>query len=151
MKAAINAISKYQKYLLGLAIFLALSAVSITIGKGEVSLNLQNYPIVMLLLVAASIVLALIYVRIDKHRINELSIQIKQHSQQEEGTDFVALLSKLTDRQREVYELIVAGKTNKEIMAALFIEQSTLKSHINQVYKKLNIASRSELKEKLRS
>ncbi|MCL4159020.1 UNVERIFIED_CONTAM: hypothetical protein GTU68_024707 [Idotea baltica] len=33
-------------------------------------------------------------------------------------------------------------------MSELFIEQSTLKSHINQIYKKLNIKSRHELKSK---
>ncbi|CAN0589399.1 unnamed protein product, partial [Ectocarpus sp. 12 AP-2014] len=52
----------------------------------------------------------------------------------------------LTERQREVYDLIISGKTNKEIMSELFIEQSTLKSHVNQIYKKLNIKSRRELK-----
>ena len=55
-------------------------------------------------------------------------------------------LNGLTERQREVYNLIVSGKTNKEIMTELFIEQSTLKSHINQIYKKIGIKSRRELK-----
>lgn len=60
-----------------------------------------------------------------------------------------ALLSRLTERQRKVYDLILLGKTNKEIMSELFIEQSTLKSHINQIYKKLDIKSRRELKSTL--
>jgi DNA-binding CsgD family transcriptional regulator len=46
--------------------------------------------------------------------------------------------------------MIIVGKTNKEIMSELFIEQSTLKSHINQIYKQLNIKNRNELKSKLR-
>jgi len=50
----------------------------------------------------------------------------------------------------EVYDLIISGKTNKEIMTELFIEQSTLKSHINQIYKKLNIKNRRELKTNLK-
>lgn len=70
-----------------------------------------------------------------------------EHSKvKREGMD--ALLNGLTERQREVYDLIISGKTNKEIMAELFIEQSTLKSHINQIYRKLDIKSRSELKSK---
>ena len=56
------------------------------------------------------------------------------------------LLNELTERQREVYDLIISGKTNKEIKNELFIEQSTLKSHINQIYKKMDIKSRRELK-----
>ena len=43
------------------------------------------------------------------------------------------LLSELTSRQKQVYDLILSDKTNKEIMAELYIEQSTLKSHINQI------------------
>ena len=94
--------------------------------------------------------LALAYISIDKYRIKNLSNRIKQSST-EPNQDFNSLLSELTSRQKEVYELIVAGKTNKEIMADLFIEQSTLKSHINQLYKKLNIKNRKELKSKLMS
>ena len=61
------------------------------------------------------------------------------------------MLDELSDRQKEVYVLILAGKTNKEIMTTLFIEQSTLKSHINQIYKKLNIKSRRDLKSNIKS
>ncbi len=63
--------------------------------------------------------------------------------------DFNALLVGLTMRQKEVYDLIISGKTNKEIISELFIEQSTLKTHINQIYKKLNIKNRNELKSKV--
>ncbi|HCR55080.1 MAG TPA: hypothetical protein DIW27_11735, partial [Cytophagales bacterium] len=61
------------------------------------------------------------------------------------------LLDGLTERQREVYGLIISGKTNKEVMTELFIEQSTLKSHINQIYRKLDIRSRRELKSKIKT
>ena len=54
----------------------------------------------------------------------------------------------LTSRQREIYDLILSGKSNKEIVSILYIEQSTLKTHINHLYKKLNIQSRKELKSK---
>ena len=104
----------------------------------------------MVLLVAAAIILALIYVRIDKHKIKILSTQIKEKSI-EQKEDFDSLLAALTSRQKEVYELIVSGKTNKEIMVELFIEQSTLKTHINQIYKKLNIKNRKDLKSKISS
>ena len=80
-----------------------------------------------------------------KKEISRLSNQIKVQAKiKDEGFD--GLLNELTDRQRVVYDMIVSGKTNKEIMAALFIEQSTLKSHINQIYKKLDIKTRRELK-----
>ena len=148
MNKAINILSKYQNYLLGIAIFLSLSAVSITIGQGQIKLNLQNYPVLMILLVLVGIVLALIYVRIDKHQIKNLSKRIKEKSIKD-NVSFNALFTELTSRQKEVYELIMSGKTNKDIMENLFIEQSTLKTHINQIYKKLNIKNRKELKSKI--
>ena len=148
MKNIVDILSKYQNYLLGLAVFLSLFAVSISIGEGQIKLNWQNYPVVMIFLVLASIILALTYIAIDKYRIQNLSKKIKQQTiEKAEGID--ALLSELTSRQQEVYKLIISDKTNKEIMADLFIEQSTLKTHINQIYKKLKIKNRKELKSKV--
>ena len=97
-----------------------------------------------MLLTAISILIALIYVRIDQRKIADLSNQIEQGSIHEIAS--VYSLTDLTSRQRDVYDLIVSGKSNKEIMSELFIEQSTLKTHINQIYKILNIKNRKELK-----
>lgn len=140
--------SKYQKYFLGIAILLSSLAVSISSGDGKVSLIFQNYPIVIFLMVVTSSFLVVVYIQIDKTKIENLSNQIKDQSDTEDE-NFNALLKGLTFRQREVYDLIVSGKTNKEITSELFIEQSTLKTHINQIYKKLNIKNRSELKSRV--
>jgi len=47
MKNPIDILSKYQKTLLGVAIFLTLFAVSITINKEGVNLNFKNYCIIL--------------------------------------------------------------------------------------------------------
>lgn len=140
-----NILSKSQKYLLGIAIVLTSIAISIRSSDGEIKLILQNYPALIFLLVVISLFLVAIYFRSNIQRISKLSSQIKEHSKNT-SEKFDNLLNGLTERQREVYDLIISGKTNKEIMSELFIEQSTLKSHVNQIYKKLNIKSRSELK-----
>ena len=109
---------------------------------------LSNYPALITLLITVSLILVAIYFHINSKKISNLSIRIKEQSQsKDDGRD--VLIEELTERQREVYDSIILGKTNKEIMAELFIEQSTLKSHINQIYKKLNIKSRKELKSKI--
>ena len=142
-------LSKYQKYLLGTALLLSSVAISIKGSDGQINLVLHNYPVLIFLMVVVSSLLVVIYFQINSRRISRLSNQIKEKSKiKSEGTD--ALLNELSERQKEVYDLIISGKTNKEIMTELFIEQSTLKSHINQIYKKLNIKSRSELKSKLK-
>ena len=49
----------------------------------------------------------------------------------------------LTTREREVLELIAQGKSNREIGAALFITESTVKTHVNSILAKLDAADRT--------
>lgn len=141
-------ISKYHKYFIVTAIILSSIAISIRSNNGKVSLIFGEYPIVIFLLVILSSFLIVIYIQFNKRKISSLSNQIKNQSKNN-SKEIDSLINELTNRQREVYDLIINGKTNKEIIAELFIEQSTLKSHINQIYRKLNIKTRSELKSKL--
>jgi DNA-binding CsgD family transcriptional regulator len=144
-----NLLSKHQKYLLGVALLLSSIAISIRSSNGKTSLVLHKYPALIFLLVVISSFLVVIYFQINRRKITSLSNQIKEQSKiRSEELD--NRLQELTDRQLEVYNLIVLGKTNKEIVNELFIEQSTLKSHINQIYGKLNIKSRGELKSRVK-
>ena len=52
----------------------------------------------------------------------------------------------LTERQLEIIELIKKGKTNKEIGAALFISENTVKYHLKIIYNVLGIDNRISLK-----
>jgi len=50
----------------------------------------------------------------------------------------------LTDRETEVLRNIVAGKSNKEIGATLFISEATVKTHINNLLSKLGVTDRTQ-------
>jgi LuxR family transcriptional regulator, transcriptional regulator of spore coat protein len=52
--------------------------------------------------------------------------------------------SLLTNREREVFELLVQDKTTKEIAAELFVSEKTVRNHISNVMKKLNVKGRSQ-------
>ncbi len=52
----------------------------------------------------------------------------------------------LTKQEQVVLDLILANNTNKDIADSLFVSVSTVKTHINNLYKKLNVSSRDELK-----
>lgn len=54
--------------------------------------------------------------------------------------------SKLTAQEQKILDLILADKTNKEIAATIFVSLSTVKTHINNLYKKLNVSSRDQVK-----
>ncbi len=50
----------------------------------------------------------------------------------------------LTARETEVLQLIVGGNSNKEIAAALFISEATVKTHINSLLNKLGVTDRTQ-------
>jgi two-component system NarL family response regulator len=52
--------------------------------------------------------------------------------------------SNLSDRETEVLRLMVAGKSNREIGASLFISEGTVKVHVSNLLKKLKANGRTE-------
>lgn len=52
--------------------------------------------------------------------------------------------SELTPRELEVLRLIVKGKSNKEIAAALFVTEGTVKIHVNNLLSKLGVSDRTQ-------
>lgn len=52
----------------------------------------------------------------------------------------------LTAQEQKIVTAILEDKSNKEIAAEMHVSLSTVKTHINNIYKKLNISSRQELK-----
>ena len=54
-------------------------------------------------------------------------------------------LGALTDREREIAALVVAGRTNREVADQLFLSPKTIEAHLRNVYAKLGVRSRVEL------
>jgi DNA-binding NarL/FixJ family response regulator len=50
----------------------------------------------------------------------------------------------LTARELEVLQLIVAGKSNKDIGNALFISEATVKTHVNSLLSKMGVEDRTQ-------
>jgi two-component system response regulator DevR len=53
--------------------------------------------------------------------------------------------SALTEREREVVRLIAEGLTNREIGQAIFVSESTVKFHVRNVMRKLDVHHRAEV------
>jgi len=50
----------------------------------------------------------------------------------------------LSHREKEVLALVTLGRTNREIAGALFLAESTVKTHLSSAFRKLDARSRSE-------
>lgn len=53
-------------------------------------------------------------------------------------------LQTLTSREREVLTLAAKGANNRDIAEKLVLKEVTVKSHLNSIFKKLNVASRTQ-------
>lgn len=51
----------------------------------------------------------------------------------------------LTPKEKEVLKKILSRKKNQEIANEMFVELSTIKTHINKIYKKIGVNNRNEL------
>lgn len=87
---------------------------------------------------------------------HQLVLLLKSHAyiaaydnmSQSQQTDIVRqtkTLDPLTVREQEVLQLILSGKSNREIAGALFISESTVKTHARNIFSKYDVGSRAEL------
>jgi two-component system, LuxR family, response regulator FixJ len=67
---------------------------------------------------------------------------LREHA---ERTRIQALVDHLTPREREVLELVVLGKLNKQIAAQLGASEKTIKVHRGRVMQKMQVCSVAEL------
>ena len=63
----------------------------------------------------------------------------------DESIEAVADMYELTPREREIAKLIYEGKSNAEIASMLFISESTVKTHLYNIFRKAGVKNRIEL------
>ncbi|MDB4968777.1 MAG: DNA-binding response regulator, LuxR family [Myxococcales bacterium] len=55
-----------------------------------------------------------------------------------------SVLSRLSERERAVLQLVARGASNKEIAAALFLAEGTVKNHVTSILTKLDVSDRTQ-------
>jgi two-component system alkaline phosphatase synthesis response regulator PhoP len=53
-------------------------------------------------------------------------------------------INQLTVREKEVLALVAKGASNSEIAEKLFVREVTVKTHLNNIFKKLNVTNRTQ-------
>jgi len=64
---------------------------------------------------------------------------------QSSNFDYIFKKYNISQREKEIIVLIIDGKGNNEIKEKLFISYHTVKNHLSNIYRKLNISNRHEL------
>ena len=54
-------------------------------------------------------------------------------------------IDRLTNQEKKIVDLVSEGYANKEIASELAVSLSTIKTHTNNIYKKLGVNSRAQL------
>ncbi|TKJ84765.1 LuxR family transcriptional regulator [Paenibacillus sp. CFBP13512] len=60
------------------------------------------------------------------------------------GLDAIVKEFGLSPREKEVLELVVKASSNKEIAAALFISEHTVKNHLTNIFNKMSVTDRAQ-------
>ncbi|MBD0379511.1 helix-turn-helix transcriptional regulator [Paenibacillus sp. WST5] len=77
-----------------------------------------------------------------KHFLNKMIASfglLEEDKHEDEG------LIALSDREKEVVELLVKGYTNLEIAGSLYISEITVKKHLSNIFRKLDVKNRTQL------
>jgi RNA polymerase sigma factor (sigma-70 family) len=74
-----------------------------------------------------------------------LARQVAARAQRDRLDAFRALLARLTQRERQVFDFIVRGRINKQIAHQLGTTERTVKAHRHQVMEKMQVHSLAEL------
>lgn len=135
-----------QRFILGLFIFLSLTAIGFSYDSSGIHWYWQKMPFIAVFLMGAAFLLIKYWFKWELDIQREKIEEAHQSKAQKERDQWYQLLS---PREKEVIQLILAGKRNKEIAETLFIELSTVKTHINNIYKILDVQNRREAIEKM--
>jgi ATP/maltotriose-dependent transcriptional regulator MalT len=57
----------------------------------------------------------------------------------------------LSERELEVLTLLASGRSNREVARDLFVSVGTVKTHTNNIYRKLGVRNRAEALARARS
>jgi len=80
-----------------------------------------------------------------KERLRKTSNWLEARLPKKLGRPKARVAGNLTHREAEILMLVVQGKTNTDIAAALFISPGTVKKHIDNIKSKFQVRRRSEL------
>lgn len=133
-----------QRILIGIMIFTALSAIGFSFTNNRVDWFWSKAPYMAVLLIVLTFATSKIWLIIDRQNQDNRLKTILSNLDNKGIDRGNPLIDKLSEREKEVLKKIGEGKANKQIADELFVSLSTVKTHINNIYRALKISNRRE-------
>ncbi len=83
----------------------------------------------------------ILFLQWNRTRSRRLAARIRSEAAMEHYCDKFGV----SPREREIIQLLLKGKSNKEIEDSLFISMGTVKNHVYSIFQKLDVKNRSQL------
>lgn len=148
--------SQVRFYLKWIAVICLISGTCILLEDTFVIFNVDQYSSLSLKIYNRnicediySIVICLLMLRYFGYDAQGIKRSAEEKKHQEEETlftDFCRQFS-LTQRESEILKLLLAHKQNQEIADGLFLSIGTVKTHVHNIYVKLDISRRNQIDE----
>jgi DNA-binding CsgD family transcriptional regulator len=128
------------------------------VGNVIVSMSEQRYnPSVLALIIVFTVLIMLpllhkqLSLFLKKHIFLSplLEMSVGEENEQVKTMNILMTKSNLTDREKEIIELLLKGRTYKLIAGELQLSENTVKTHIKNIYSKFNVQSKTELIKRL--
>lgn len=130
-------------------VFGVLSGDALGIAITSVQLSSAEVAVIALTVVCATLVLL---PSLNRHLVmllkNHVYLTVYDGMSETQQIDVIRqteTLEELTVREKEVLQHILSGESNREIAQALFISESTVKTHARNIFSKYDVGSRAEL------
>jgi LuxR family maltose regulon positive regulatory protein len=78
------------------------------------------------------------------HLLSQFETELHSSEVREKDSRMGDLVEPLSQRELEVLHLIALGRTNQEIAQQLIVSKGTVKAHTANIYRKLDVANRTE-------
>jgi DNA-binding NarL/FixJ family response regulator len=86
-----------------------------------------------------------LFVEAAGRELRRLGSRLSANSRRAAGAAGAASAGDLTERERDIAELVAEGRSNKQVAGALFLSEKTIEHHLSRIYAKLGVRSRVEL------
>lgn len=138
-----------QEILSASGIFVALCSIGFSFEEGTYSWFWQNNPWFAILLLSFAFSATWYWLQLELEKQREF-IKAEYQRNHADTTEQAKIANQFSLREMEVLQLITGRLTNKEIAAKLFISLPTVKTHINNIYRILEVKNRREAIEKMK-